>query len=80
MSVRAWTWIAVAFVAACVGVLLADYAVATWRAPRDDKLIKNLHTNITPTGKEFLCYCSAFIFFSNRIDKNVCVEEHPIAH
>ncbi|MGA2577471.1 MAG: NAD(P)H-dependent oxidoreductase subunit E [Bryobacteraceae bacterium] len=46
MSVRAWTWIAVAFVAACVGVLLADYAVATWRAPRDDKLIKNLQQQV----------------------------------
>src|ERR1019366_7991252 len=42
MTARTWTWIAGAAVVACVAILLADYALATWRAPRDDKLIKNL--------------------------------------
>ena len=40
------TWIAGAAVAACVAILLADYAVATWRAPRDDKMVKSLQAQV----------------------------------
>lgn len=42
MTGRIWTWIAGVSVAACVAILLADYAVATWQGPRDEKLISNL--------------------------------------
>jgi len=46
MSVRAWTWIAGAAVAACVATLLADYAGATRQAPRDDQMIKSLQQQV----------------------------------
>jgi NADH:ubiquinone oxidoreductase subunit E len=46
MTARIWTWIAGAAVVTCVAILLADYAVATWRAPRDDSLIKNLQQQV----------------------------------
>jgi NADH:ubiquinone oxidoreductase subunit E len=46
MTVRTWTWIAGAAVVACVAILLADYAVATWRAPRDDKVVKGLQQQV----------------------------------
>jgi NADH:ubiquinone oxidoreductase subunit E len=39
---RAGSWIAGALVALCVAVLLADYVVASRRAPRDNQLIKEL--------------------------------------
>ncbi|HLY19402.1 MAG TPA: NAD(P)H-dependent oxidoreductase subunit E [Bryobacteraceae bacterium] len=42
MTARIWTRIAGAAVAACVAILLADFAVATWQAPRDEKLVKSL--------------------------------------
>ncbi len=35
-----------AAVLACVLVLVADYAVATWRAPRDEKLVKALQQQV----------------------------------
>ena len=50
MTVRAWTRIAGAAVVVCVAILLADYALATWRAPRDDKLIKSLQQQIKSDG------------------------------
>ena len=46
MTVRTWTWIAGAAVVACVAILLADYGLATWRAPHDDKLIKSLQQQV----------------------------------
>ncbi len=49
MTARAptwWTWIAGAAVTACVAVLLADYTVASWRAPRDDKVVKSLQAQV----------------------------------
>ncbi|HVP45339.1 MAG TPA: NAD(P)H-dependent oxidoreductase subunit E [Bryobacteraceae bacterium] len=46
MIARIWTWLAGAAVAACVAILLADYAVATRQAPRDDKLIRNLQQQV----------------------------------
>jgi NADH:ubiquinone oxidoreductase subunit E len=49
MTARAptwWTWIAGVPVVACVVILLADYAVATWRAPRDDATVKNLQQQV----------------------------------
>jgi NADH:ubiquinone oxidoreductase subunit E len=33
-------------VAVCVAILLSDYAVARWRAPRDDRLIKTLQQQV----------------------------------
>ena len=46
MTARIGTWIAGAAVVACVAILLADYAAATWQAPRDDKLIRNLQQQV----------------------------------
>lgn len=46
MTARIWTWIAGAAVVACVAILLADYAVSTRQAPRDDKLIKTLQQRV----------------------------------
>jgi NADH:ubiquinone oxidoreductase subunit E len=46
MTARTRTWIAGAAVAACVAILIADYALTTWRAPRDDKLIKSLQQQV----------------------------------
>jgi len=46
MTARTWTWIAGAAVVACVAILLADYGLASWRAPRDDKLIKSLQEQV----------------------------------
>jgi NADH:ubiquinone oxidoreductase subunit E len=46
MTARSYTWISGAAVVACVGILLADYAVATWRAPRAGKLIENLQQQV----------------------------------
>lgn len=46
MTARIGAWIAGAAVAACVAILLADYAVAIRQAPRDDKLIKNLQQQV----------------------------------
>jgi len=46
MNVRIWTWIAGGAVVACVAILLADYAVATWRAPGDDQIVKNLQQGV----------------------------------
>ena len=46
MSARGWTWIAGAAVVACVAILLADYGLATWRAPRDDSAIKSLQQQV----------------------------------
>ena len=46
MTARIWTWIAGAAVVACVAILLADYAAATWRAPRDDKIVKDLQQQV----------------------------------
>jgi NADH:ubiquinone oxidoreductase subunit E len=46
MTGRTWTWIAGAAVVACVAVLLADYGVATWQAPRDDKIVKALQQQV----------------------------------
>jgi NADH:ubiquinone oxidoreductase subunit E len=42
MTARTGTWIASAAVAICAAMLLADYSLATRRAPLDDQLIKNL--------------------------------------
>jgi len=39
---RTGSWIAGALVALCVTILLADYVVASARAPRDNRLIKDL--------------------------------------
>jgi len=46
MTARARTWMAGAAVVACVSILLTDYGFATWRAPRDDKLIKALQQQV----------------------------------
>jgi NADH:ubiquinone oxidoreductase subunit E len=49
MTARAptwWTWIAGVPVVACVAILLADYAVATWQAPRDGESVKNLQRQV----------------------------------
>ncbi len=46
MTARAWTAVAGAAVAACVAILLADYAVAARRAPGDDQLIKSLQLRV----------------------------------
>jgi len=46
MTARIWTWIAGGAVVASVAILLADYAVSTWQAPRDDKLVKNLQQQV----------------------------------
>ena len=46
MTARTWTWIAGAAVVACVAILLADYGLATWRAPRDDSAIKSLQQQV----------------------------------
>ena len=39
-------WIAGLAVAACVAILLADFAVASRRAPRDDKIVKALQEQV----------------------------------
>jgi NADH:ubiquinone oxidoreductase subunit E len=46
MTARTWTWIAGAAVVACVAILLTDYALASWQAPRDDKIVKNLQQQV----------------------------------
>src|ERR1035438_2353998 len=46
MTARTWTWIAGAAVVACVAILLTDYVLATWQAPRDDKILKNLQQQV----------------------------------
>jgi len=46
MTARTWTWIAGAAVVACVAILLADYALASWKAPRDDKIVKSLQQQV----------------------------------
>ncbi len=46
MTARIWTWIAGAAVVACVAILLTDYVLATWQAPRDDKILKNLQQQV----------------------------------
>ena len=46
MTARVWTWIAGATVLGCVAVLVADYAVATRQAPRNDKLIRSLQEQV----------------------------------
>jgi len=38
--------IAAALIAVCVAVLLADYVVANWSAPRDEKLVKSLQQQV----------------------------------
>jgi NADH:ubiquinone oxidoreductase subunit E len=46
MTALTRTSIAGAAVAACVAILIADYALATWRAPRDDKLIQTIQQQV----------------------------------
>jgi NADH:ubiquinone oxidoreductase subunit E len=46
MTTRLSTWLAGAAVLACVAILLADYGLATWRAPRDDRLILTLQQQV----------------------------------
>ncbi len=46
MSARIWTWIAGVAVAACVVILLADYALATQQSPRDDQIVKHLQQQV----------------------------------
>jgi len=46
MTARSRTWIAGAAVVACVAILLADYGLATWRAPHDDSAIKRLQQQV----------------------------------
>jgi len=41
-----WTWVGGAAVVACVAILLGDYAVASWRAPRDDEIVKGLQQQV----------------------------------
>src|SRR5262249_1724984 len=38
--------IAAALIAVCVAVLLADYVMASWRAPRDDRLVKSFQQQV----------------------------------
>lgn len=46
MTARTSTGIAGAVVVGCVSILLADYAIASWRAPRDDRLIQSLQRQV----------------------------------
>jgi NADH:ubiquinone oxidoreductase subunit E len=51
MTERTWAWVGGAAVVACVAILLADYGLASWRAPRDDRLIKSLQHQVTPSPR-----------------------------
>ena len=46
MTARTWTSITGAAVVACVAILLADYGLATWRAPHDDNIVKDLQQRV----------------------------------
>jgi NADH:ubiquinone oxidoreductase subunit E len=46
MNPKKTAWIAGGLIALCVAILLVDYAVASTRAPKDDRIIKALQTQV----------------------------------
>jgi hypothetical protein len=46
MTAKRIAWISGGLIALCVGILLVDYFVASWRGPRYDQSIKALQAQV----------------------------------